>query len=427
MHALLLRAFLALAAEAAPELALKAGTARVDITPSTPMQMYGYANRKCGIANGTHDPLFAKVLVLELGASRMAIVTLDLGAIASDTLSREISAKLKIPVTLLAASHTHSAPSFLPFGSNPQSGAEASAYRRTLEQKVLAAVGEASRSMFPARLSVGRGSVQLGYNRLIVREDGRARALWDNLERVPYGPVDPDLVVLRVEDGTGKPRAIVVHYAAHPVVLGPTSCKYSADYPGVVQAKVEADLPGVQCMFVQGGAGDINPLFQGRTGKEEEDFAPMKKMGELLAAEVLRANAQVKPIGPLRHPIEHRSTVLTFADRWEKGKKVDVGITTVLINREIAIAALPGEPMHRFQKIWKQQAEVPVALFYGYTFSAGGTWPGYIPDLRSAAYGGYGADVSTRVELGAGERIMQKHLIDLYGLLGMWRDKPGRP
>ena len=41
-------------------------------------------------------------------------------------------------------------------------------------------------------------------------------------------------------------------------------------------------------------------------------------------------------------------------------------------------------------------AEVPVPLFYGYTYSAGGTWAGYVPDLRSAAHGGYGADASTR-------------------------------
>ena len=31
---------------------LKAGVARVEITPSTFMPMYGYANRKCGPANG---------------------------------------------------------------------------------------------------------------------------------------------------------------------------------------------------------------------------------------------------------------------------------------------------------------------------------------------------------------------------------------
>ncbi len=119
--------------------------------------------------------------------------------------------------------------------------------------------------------------------------------------------------------------------------------------------------------------------------------------------------------------------MLTFADRWEKDKKVDVGITTILINREIAIAAVAGEPMHKLQKMWKEQADVPYPLFYGYTFSSGGGWPGYIPDLRSAAYGGYGADVTTRVDVGAGEKIMLRHLENLYGLRGMWRDKPGLP
>ena len=52
--------------------------------------------------------------------------------------------------------------------------------------------------MFPAKLGVARGSLQLGYNRLLLRDDGRARALFDNMERVPYGTVDPELVLLRV-------------------------------------------------------------------------------------------------------------------------------------------------------------------------------------------------------------------------------------
>jgi hypothetical protein len=244
---------------------------------------------------------------------------------------------------------------------------------------------------------------------------------------VPYGPVDPEFVLLRVDDASGAPRALLVHYAAHAVVLGPTSCKYSADYPGVLQARVESEMKGVQCMFVQGGAGDINPLFQGRSGKEEDDFKVMQKMGELLAAEVLRANVRVKPTSPIQHPIATRSQVLTLHDRWDKDKTMDVGITTVLLNREIAIAAVPGEAMHKLQKTWKEQADVPYPLFYGYTFSSGGVWAGYIPDLRSAAYGGYGADASTRVEVGAGENIMLRHLTNLYDLLGMWRDKPGRP
>ena len=75
-------------------------------------------------------------------------------------------------------------------------------------------------------------------------------------------------MLLRVEDADGRAKALLVHYAAHAVVLGPTSCKYSADYPGVLQSAVERELEGTQVMFVQGGAGDINPLFQGRSGKE---------------------------------------------------------------------------------------------------------------------------------------------------------------
>lgn len=425
--ALLLAFAIPWAASAEAATGLMAGVARVEITPAGSMPMYGYANRKCGDASGTHDPLLAKVLVLEGGGTRIALVTTDLGGFVSETLRRDVAEKLGIPVLLLSASHTHSAPSFLPFGSAPATGAQAQAYLADLERKVFDAIAEASRTMFPARLGAGRGSLQLGYNRLLLRDDGRARALFDNLERVPYGPVDPEVVLLRVEDTSGKSRALIVHYAMHAVVLGPTNCLYSADFPGVVQSQVEAALDGTQVMFVQGGAGDINPLFQGRSGNEADDFAQVDKIGRLLAGEVLRANTRVTPLAAAIEAIAVKSDVLQFSERWDPVKTMDVGITTVLIGREVAIAAVPGEPLHRLQRTWKEEADVPVALFWGYTWSAGGAWPGYIPDLRSAAYGGYGADASTRIAVGAGEAIMLRHLTHLYDLLGMWKSAPGRP
>src|ERR1700694_352352 len=94
----------------ADDVQLQAGVAQADITPASFMTMYGYANRKCGPANGTHDPLYAKALVLATGESRMAIVTLDLGNIVAPNLGPKVAATLGIPVLLLAASHTHSAP-----------------------------------------------------------------------------------------------------------------------------------------------------------------------------------------------------------------------------------------------------------------------------------------------------------------------------
>ena len=93
----------------------------------------------------------------------------------------------------------------------------------------------------------------------------------------------------------------------------------------------------------------------------------------------------------------------------------------------LASTATPGEVFHKLQTDWKQGADVPYPLFYGYTYSGGGQWAGYVPDLRSAAYGGYGADASTRVEIGAGERIMEQHRINLFRLRGMWMDAPGKP
>jgi neutral ceramidase len=406
---------------------LRGGVARVDVTPSTFMTMYGYANRKCGPANGTHDPLMAKVLVLEAAGTRMAIVTMDLGSMVSDTLRQDVASKLGIPILLLSASHTHSAPSFLPFGSAPATNAASIAYRTELEGKIFGAIEQASKTMAPVTLRVARGSLPLGYNRLLPRDDGRTRALFDNMERIPYGPVDPELVLLRVDGTDGQTRALLVHYATHAVVLGPTNCKYSADWPGVMQAKTEAAMPGAQVMFVQGGAGDINPIFMARSGDEERDFGVVQKMGELLAEEVVRANARATPVAAGAEGITAKSEIVTVKDRWDATQSLDLGITTVLINRSIAIAAWPGEVMHGLQKDWKARAEVPVPLFYGYTYSAGGTWAGYVPDLRTAAHGGYGADASTRVEIGTGERLLERHLVNLYGLLGMWFDKQGKP
>lgn len=109
-------------------------------------------------------------------------------------------------------------------------------------------------------------------------------------------------------------------------MLGQSSCKFSADYPGVMQTKVESAIPGAQVMFVQGGGGDINPLFLGRSEDEATDFGILQKMGELLASEVLRANKNVTPVEA--GPIRWKSDLLEFNHRWEKDKKLSVGITT---------------------------------------------------------------------------------------------------
>src|SRR5690349_2084688 len=59
---------------------LKAGVATADITPPLGEHMWGYGGRKSP-ATGMWDPLYACVLVLEVGAERLALVELDLGRV----------------------------------------------------------------------------------------------------------------------------------------------------------------------------------------------------------------------------------------------------------------------------------------------------------------------------------------------------------
>src|SRR5580704_8537022 len=65
-----------------------AGFARVDITPTQGFPLIGYPSPG-RIATGTRDPLFARVLVLKVGAARLGLVDLDLvGVFGPDLLAQ---------------------------------------------------------------------------------------------------------------------------------------------------------------------------------------------------------------------------------------------------------------------------------------------------------------------------------------------------
>ena len=62
---------------AASESALRAGTARIDITPEKPVKMSGYGARTA-LSEGVHDPLSARVVAFENDGERLVLVSSDL-------------------------------------------------------------------------------------------------------------------------------------------------------------------------------------------------------------------------------------------------------------------------------------------------------------------------------------------------------------
>jgi hypothetical protein len=224
-----------------------------------------------------------------------------------------------------------------------------------------------------------------------------------------------------------------MNYACHAdAVWG--NFAISADYPGVACRLVEQAYGNkVNCLFIQGGAGNIAPLFKtpGRNGPDDPfqtDYSLIERMGKLLAIETYKLSESLSPKIKEEPEIKFMSDSLKFTGRFDKKIGFNVYISTILINKNIVIATFPGEPFIKFQLDWKQEIgkiEGARPFFFGYTWN-GGEWPGYVADIRGAALGGYGADTDKEIiEVGAGESIMNRQLENFYILDGLMRDKPG--
>jgi hypothetical protein len=392
---------------------LLAGTAKISITPENPKKP-------------VHDNVNARVLVLEIGGKRLAFVSVDLGVFTSEHLVAACKEKFGLSQMLLSSSHTHSDPG--------------SSYKDYYEKQIIEAVGTAIQDMFPARIGAGHQSFpQLGFNRLVVREDGHARESWvsdehylcENPDRIPFGPVDPEVGIIKLEDTKGQPRAVIMNYACHADVVC-QNYAVSADYPGVACRKVEEAFgTNCLCLFVQGAAGNIESLIisSRRNGPDDPfqtDYNSIERVGHLLSYEAIKLTKSINANPSRETTLRYLNDGLKFAGRFDKDKNFDVHLCTILINDDIAIAAVPGEPFVQLGLDWKHKVTAPQPFVFGYTWYQG-TWPNYIPDIVSAARGGYGADQNgpTMIEVGSGEAIMNKHLENVLRLSGLMRETPG--
>lgn len=421
-YILLLLFFIFSGSIAAAEGQLLAGTAKINITPKNVLPL--------------HDSVFARALVLEVGDLRIAQVSVDLVGFESERAKRICKEKYGISQVLISASHSHECPIALAMFDRSKTYPSNTTY---FEDRIIEVVGKAVNSMFPARISAGNRSFpQLGFNRLIIREDGRARESWvgdehynvENPERIPFGPVDPEVGVIKVEDMEGNARAIVMNYAMHADIAC-FSYEISADYPGVAAKKVEEAFGDkVICLFVAGGGGNVESLMisRRRTGPDDPvktDYAPMVRTGELLAYEAIKLAKQL-PAGSDLTSMKVRTDSMRFTGRYDKTLSFNVHLATILINDNILIAACPGELFSQLQLEWKEKARLADAIpfVFGYTWT-GGKSPGYVPDVRSAALGGFGADQNPLgIEVGSGEMIMNKQLENFYKLNGLMRERP---
>jgi neutral ceramidase len=285
----------------------QAGFAKIEISSPAVVgaQLMGYSNRAGG-ATGIHDPLFVRALVLDHDGERVALCGVDLTGVSEDVVrpARERIAQVAgiAPGNVfISATHTHSGPNDDDEGCWPDG----------LDAKIAEAVALACERLTPAVVGAGWGMLH-GYT----------------LNRRRFeDPVDPAVLVIRVDDLKGKTLGLWYGFGCHAVVLGADNLEVSGDFAGLCSGLLEAELGGeAVAIFAQGGAADVNPLTagvrehldQGRKvnsklewlsyygpvpaepgtdvgDREGGTFAEAEEMARALADEVLRVHRGIEP------------------------------------------------------------------------------------------------------------------------------------
>ena len=278
---------------------MRAGVGRVDITPSGPIWLTGYAARTHP-SEGAIGRLWAKALAIESApGQRIVIVTTDVVGVPG-SVTREVAARVeqqfgvKRSLFFINASHTHTGPmiwsnlnnlTVLPAGEQQK----LETYTRKFTNDLVMAIGAAIRDLSPAEVEYGTGAAGFAVNRRQATPTGVKIGV------NPNGPIDHTVPVLRITDGHGKLRAVLFGYACHNTTLTAEVYQLTGDYAGFAAAELEKAHPGATALFLQLCGADQNPNPRGTIELGQ-------KYGAELAAEVDRviAGSMTAVGGPIR-------------------------------------------------------------------------------------------------------------------------------
>lgn len=256
-----------------------AGFSRINITPDlngrldkphkasqNKVPIAGFGQRKTKYATGIHDSIFVKSIALRVKQQTVVIVGADLLIMPTniiDSVTLALS-KAGIPRNYLffSATHTHSSIGGWGYGVLAKiiSGRENIDIEKWLTTQIVKSVLDAIADLHQAKLGLGSFN---GAPYILNRLTG------DSLHN------NHDFNYLIVEQ-TGRRKAIIGSFSAHPTTIGRKNTLISADYPGYWQRKMEStgfDL----ALFCGGSMGSQSPVGPGL------EFESAKYIGEALA------------------------------------------------------------------------------------------------------------------------------------------------
>ena len=259
----------------------RAGAYAIDITPTKfPVVVNGNFTEQS--ARAAHGKLHARCLVLEDGKERIAIAIVDSLMMPRELIdeAKRLAAKatgIRADRMLIAATHTHSAPSVMGcLGSGTDD-----AYIPFLTEQIARGIHLASERVAPAKMgfAVLQADEHTHCRRWLTRPDRvgtdpfgqkNVRAMmhpgYQNANYLgPAGPVDAGLSILAIQSTSGSPIAVLANYSMHYFGAAPVSADYFGPFCDVLQEKIDAQTEDAQrgdhplvAMMSQGTSGDLH-------------------------------------------------------------------------------------------------------------------------------------------------------------------------
>lgn len=350
---------------------LKVGAALRIITPNPLLPASG----GIGVPKKTTEKkgeLFARAMVLEKGATRIAIVSVDNLGWTSVLGNRSRALVKGIPPEniLIGATHTHSGPDAYGFPDQTGKSLADLKYLDDCVQKIADAVNEAVAKLEPAilKIAVGEAKEKIAYNYY-------APALYD-----------PRCGVIQaISKSNHKTIATLVNYAIHPEVIGSNRGILSPDVCGPLYDRIEAKAGGM-ALFMNGAQGGMVTADTRREGNTEDNtWEECIRIGELLADEALRI-VDTAPVlenpsvyctaRKLEFPIESdmMKFILKNSPLKHENMKPDVATTQMnLVNIGPAqILTIPGEALPNIGYYLKRNMNTKLPFLFGLTNDAFG-------------------------------------------------------
>lgn len=375
------------------------GVSKTATRPPKGARLMGYPKERP--STGIESDLFVRTAVFGAGPGRpgAALVVIDNLYTPAPLVAevRRLAARrlpgLKPGSIMIAATHTHSAPSIQPYYSaNPREGLVRPDphYRRHLIQTMVASILDAWKKRRQVTARLGGGEAVLGHNRRVLVH-GYARNVWQDPHGKHTGYFNPEIPFVTFHEAeTGKIHAILAGYGCHPVTLGPGNTRACADYPGYFVQALEKETGAVVAIHIMTGAADINPL---RCLRERSYHARI--MGKALARAVMCAVGKARPVAlkpassrtvPLRFRV--RSNVGRWADAQIIGRTsrdfVETSVQTIDLGG-LALVSAPGELFSKIATRVRKSSPVKNTLVVEHANDA----VGYIITDEAAFEGGY--------------------------------------